>query len=126
MTSRSDRGSVSLLVLGLAAIVVVVSLLTADVAVFLAGRARAQLAADAAALAAAPLTFEGGDAAAEAAALAALNGARLTRCECDRDPTWAPRSVVTTVEVSVELSVLPDTSATATARAVFDPTRLRG
>ncbi|NND04437.1 MAG: hypothetical protein HKN91_16800 [Acidimicrobiia bacterium] len=121
----SESGNVSVLALSLAALATLFALLTADVAVFLASRAQAQVAADAAALAAAPLTFLSGDAAGTAAATAAANGARLTRCDCGADASWRRRTVRTIVAVQVELVVLPDTTVEADADAVFDPVRLR-
>jgi len=121
-----EDGSVSVLVLGLTALATVLALLTADLAVFLAARAQAQLAADAAALAAAPLTFVGGDAPAVAAETAVANGARLTMCDCRNDSSWRRRSVMASVAVSANLMILPSATVEASAHAVFDPVRLRG
>ena len=126
MNQPREGGNVSISVLGLAALATVLSLLTADLAVFLGARAQAQAAADAAALAAAPLTFIGGDAPEVAAATAVDNGARLTRCDCRHDSSWQRRSVRAAVAMTVDLAILPSTTVEASAHAVFDPVRLRG
>ncbi len=60
-----------------------------------AGRGRAVAAADAAALAAAPVTFRpfgsDGSPAEEAQRFAVENGATLVRCGCPTDPSWSSR-----------------------------------
>ena len=96
----------------------------ADLTVALSARARAQIAADAAALAAAPatLTYSARESAAETAA---WNGARLIECRCRGDSGWGSRSAVVKVAVEADLWLLPDVAVAATARAIFDPTRLR-
>ncbi|MDP9224483.1 MAG: D-alanyl-D-alanine carboxypeptidase family protein [Actinomycetota bacterium] len=77
-------------------------------------RARAQIAADAAALAAAGESAPYGQAApaAEASAFAAANGARVVECLCEPGAT--------AMQVKVSLG-----SAVAEARAVLDPSALR-
>ena len=90
----ADRGSVSVLMAAVAAVVMMLALMVGDVGLYLAGRARATAAADAAALAAAPVTFHGfgssGSPASEAERFASLNGMAVTACECPLDPSWAP------------------------------------
>ena len=124
----AQEGSATLAALGLGLVCVLLALLVADIGVYLAGRAQAQAAADAAALAAAPVTFRafggGDDPAAAAASAAAGNGARLESCRCARDSGWRKRSVVVRVTVPVEMLLLGSDVATATSRATFDPTRL--
>ena len=73
-------------------------------------RTRATAAADAAALAAAPMTFPPvagrRSPEAEASRLARANGARLVSCLCPRVATFAPRRVEVIVLVAVDLPVL--------------------
>lgn len=112
-------------VLVLTAIGLVICILVADLTAALIARAQAQVAADAAALAAAPATMTGDSARLAAAESAAWNGATLVSCTCPADGGWRPRSAVVTVRIHASLWILPDAAITATARAVFDPTRLR-
>jgi hypothetical protein len=83
-------------------------------------RARAQVAADAAALAAVsagPLTGGDGNGCREADVAAAANGARLTRCE-GPGGSWSPSA-----EVTVEVSGwgLLGAPVTAAAAAILEP-----
>ena len=80
----SQRGSVSIVVAGVAVIALVSSLGLADVGKALVARSRARAAADAAALAAAQqLALPGADTPTEVAAdYADRNGARLVSCSC--------------------------------------------
>jgi len=114
--------------LALAVVVLLCGLLVADLSLYLGARARAQVAADAAALAAAPVTFRpfgaAGSAADEARRFAARNGATLIECRCAPDPTWRSRAVMVHVSVSADLVLFGVTEATAWSSAEFDPTRL--
>jgi secretion/DNA translocation related TadE-like protein len=95
----------------------VLSLVAADVSVALATRARAQTAADAAALAAAQeIAIPSGRTPEEAAAeYAQRNGGELIACRCDPGTGEA----VVTVELPVHLLFLgPDRAVQAQARAV--------
>lgn len=114
--------------LGLIVAVLTLTVLTADLTVYLAGRSRAQTAADAAALAAAPATFNGTASSAPRAAavsLAAANRARLVECVCPLNRTWAARTVRVTVTVEVAPVLLTVQEVRATAAATFEPSRLR-
>lgn len=128
--STDERGVASLLVLGICVLVVVGGLLIADLGVFVAGRARAQVAADAASLAAAPLTFRqaqfqsGGGPVEEAARFAAANGAQLVACSCQVDTSWQERTVHVRVTVPLHLLLLSTDSVSAVSSAEFAPTRL--
>lgn len=126
---NKQRGSASLLVLAVGAFAVVLGLLVVDVATFVHARGRAQAAADAAALAAAPVTFRpygaAGSPAAEAAWFAAANKATLVECRCPVDSSFNPRTVAVEVMVAVEPLLLPASRVRATSRAEFEPTRLR-
>ena len=85
---RSQGGSVSIVVAGVATVALVASLGVADVGKALVARARARAAADAAALAAAQeLALPGGRTPVELADdYATRNGATLVSCECVRHP----------------------------------------
>jgi hypothetical protein len=108
--------------------VLLVSLAVVAVGQHLAGRARAQAAADAAALAAAPVTFRPfgatGTAEQEAARFATANGATLLACRCPADPSWEPRTVVVTVRLDYQVILFGPQRAEATARAEFVPSML--
>lgn len=119
--AREDRGSVSVLVAALVAVIVVLALGAADVARVFTAAARAQTAADAAALAAAQeLAMPGGVATPSelAAGYAARNSATLTSCVCE------PGTFTVDVEIRVSVGTLAlapdDLSVVAKARAVVD------
>ena len=123
-----EQGAAGLLVLTLVAVALQLGLLVVDAATLLHARSRAQVAADAASLAAAPVTFRpfgaSGSPAAEAAKFAAANGARLLACHCPVDGSWDTRTVAVEVTVAVDLMVLPGTAVAAASRAEFVPTSL--
>jgi len=116
----SQRGSVSIVVAGVAVVALVASLGVADVGKALVARARARAAADAAALAAAQeLALPGGrDPAGVAADYAERNGAALSVCTCAAGSLDA----VVEVEIPVGPMFLAGDSLTvrARARAVID------
>jgi secretion/DNA translocation related TadE-like protein len=123
-----ERGAAGVVLLGVVGIVVVLGLIVADVGLYLRARASAATAADAAALAAAPVTFApfgaAGSPTAEAARLAAANGALLLTCTCPPDSSWAPRTVQVVVAVEVELLLFGHHQVPASSRAEFVPTAL--
>lgn len=123
-----DDGAAALLLVGTAAVVLMVGLAVVAAGQYLAGYLQASAAADAAALAAAPVTFRpygaDGSPAAEAARFARANGTRLVWCQCDLDPSFAPRRVEVRVQRSVQLILFGAQSVAATGRAEFDPTKL--
>ncbi len=98
---RSERGSASLVVAAAVGLAGVVSALSADLAVVATARARAQTAADAAALAAAQelLVPSFPSPAAAAGEYARRHGAEVTECRCD------PASDDAVVEVEIEVSL---------------------
>ena len=106
----------------------VLALLIADVARLTTTRSRATVAADAAALGAAPLTFypfgPERDPTAAARNLAAANGAELVECVCVVDRSWASREVVVVVAVDADLLLIPDRRLQAAAAAEFRPVLL--
>ena len=101
--ARSERGSVSLLIAGVMAALVVLSMGAADVASVLHAASTAQTAADAAALAAAQalaIEEEGPTPRDLASEYAARNGAALEACECE------PGTFVATVSVRMAVGDL--------------------
>lgn len=120
LSDESERGSVSVLVAAIIAVVVVVALGTADIARVLAVAASAQTAADVSALAAVQeLAMPSGRVPAEVAGeYAGRNGATLVSCEC---PAESFEAVVTVrVPVGTLLLFRDDRFVEAVARAVVD------
>ena len=115
---------------GLLAVGVVIMVFSVDAGLVLDARSRAQAAADAAALGAAPLTFaEFGSALspmAEAARLAEANGAELLICICKRDKSWKPRIVEVTVALARPIPGFGEAVIKASARAQFSPVEALG
>jgi secretion/DNA translocation related TadE-like protein len=124
----SQRGSAAVATLGVAGVVLVLTVAVADVGIYLAARLQAAAAADAAALAAAPVTFApfggSGSPVAEAAHYAAANGTRLVSCACAIDRSFDPRTVTVAVSRRVSVPVLGIFTVTATSRAEFAPAAL--
>jgi len=124
----NDRGGAAVLLAAVAGVALLLAAALGAAGSYLRARVEAVAAADAAALAAAPVTFlpfgATGGPAEEAARFAAVNGARLLSCRCPPDPSWEPRTV--TVQVSREASLWPAGSVTitATGRAEFLPALL--
>lgn len=116
--------------LGLALLVVVLVLIAGVGAVGtgIAAYVQAAGAADAAALAAAPVTFRAfgaqGAPHQEAARFASANGTLLVSCVCPVDRSWSTRTVIVTVSRSVELPGLGRFRVRATSRATFEPEAL--
>lgn len=123
-----QRGSATILLLAIAGLVMVLTIGVADVGLALAGRLQAAAAADAAALAAAPVTFRPfgatGSPAEEARRFAGANGARLVVCRCPIDRSWQPRVAEVVVEQRVELLGIGAVTVRASSRAEFSPAAL--
>jgi len=117
----SEHGSVTILAIAWVSLLVLVAAGMVGVGRLVAAQTQATVAADAAALAAAPLTFLEGGAAAEAALFAGANGSRLVRCSCRDDPSFAPRVVTVEVATEVELPVFGALVVRARAAAEFAP-----
>lgn len=121
----SERGSGTVLAIGLLAVTVVAGLAVVSATQIVVARTRAVAAADAAALAAAPMTFppvaQGDSPVAIARDMAENNGARLIRCECVVLATFDPRAVEVEVEIAVDLIFLGPRVVRATSRAEFVP-----
>lgn len=114
--------------LATAAVLVLMTLSVAAVGQYLVAAGSAQTAADAAALAAAPVTFRPfgatGTAREEAARFARENDARLVSCECRHDSGWAVRRVEVRVARSVTLVLFGSRKVEAVGRAEFAPALL--
>ena len=112
--------------LAVVGLLVVLSFGVVDVGRYLAASSRAATAADAAALAAAPVTFRPfgarGSPVAEAARLASANGTRLVWCACSVDPGFATREVEVVVTARVDLVLFGSRRVRASSRAEFNPT----
>ncbi len=125
---RRQEGAVGVVVAALAGLAVVLCLLVTDVAAVVAEREQLATAAEAAALAAAPLTFNGFaidvDPTRAARDVATANGARLVACRCPYDRSWAPRTVVVQVSTEVDLRLLGRRSLSVAAAAEFRPIAL--
>ena len=119
LTWGNERGSVTILVAAVLLMTGVLALASVDLLRALEGKARAQTAADAAALAAVQemVTTSGSDPAEVAATYAARNGASLVDCECSLGGFEA----VVRVTVPVKLVFVgPDRTITGRARAVVE------
>ena len=123
-----ERGSASVLVLGIVGLMVVMGVVLTTTGHVLAVRNQVQVAADAAALAAAPVTFlpfgSDGHPSTEAKRLAVANGADLSRCICPIDRSWEARVVEVEVIREVALPVIGSLDIRAVAAAEFRPTKL--
>ena len=116
--SRSERGSVTVVTAALLLLLAVLALVMADLVRALTSKSRAQIAADAAALAAAQelVVNAGGNAARVAAAYARENGALLESCDCATGS-----QAVVTVRVPFRTWFFGRSlSVSATARAVAE------
>ena len=121
---RAERGAVSIVAVTGALVLCLGALGAADLGAMLFARARAQSAADAAALAAvteqAPVLERGSDPEQAARDEAERNGATLTRCECSVGSTEATVEVTITPRLGF-LSGWFGRAARASARAAIDP-----
>ena len=124
----SDEHGSMVLGFGVLILVLVLSLGIGAVGTGIAGYVHAAGAADAAALAAAPVTFRPfgarGSPRHEAARFASSNGTRLVQCVCRVDRSWSSRTVSVIVERSVDLPGLGTFKVRASSRATFEPEAL--
>lgn len=123
--TAAERGSGTILALALMMVIMVVGLALLAAVQVVTARARAVTAADAAALAAAPLTFPaltGGERPEEAAFVAAAaNGSRLLVCSCPILETFDPRSVQVEVETTTRVVIVGEVKVRASSRAEYVP-----
>jgi secretion/DNA translocation related TadE-like protein len=118
----NERGSASVAAMAVVVLALSVGVALVDVTGLMSSRVAAEAAADAAALAAAPLTFLGSpDPAREAARLAEANGARLRTCRCPIDRSLATRIVEVEVEMVVTTMAIGRHLIVVRSRAEFDP-----
>ena len=126
----NDRGAASVALLGVLVFALLLGAAVASVGAFFEARTEAAAAADAAALAAAPVTFlpfgARGSPADEAARFAAANGATLVRCTCPVDRSWDQRTVIVDVQRRVRLWPVGSVTVRARGRAEFTPALLLG
>jgi hypothetical protein len=124
----SERGAAGVVLLAVVVVAMAMTVVVADIGGYLAARLQAVAAADAAALAAAPITFApfgAGEAPAVVAAeIAAANGARLVECRCPVDRTWAPRRVDVVAVHPVSLVLFGALEVRGRGAADFDPRAL--
>ena len=121
----NDQGSVSVVVVAVVACGLALAAGLAGVGQLLGAVAIASNAADAAALAAAPVTFRDfgstGSPTDEARRFATVNGSKLVTCTCPRNATYGARTVVVGVVVAVDVLGLYATQVSATSAAEFRP-----
>ena len=125
----TDAGSATPLLLGVVSAGLVLALALGDIAGYIAVGMQAATAADAAALAAAPVIFDSFGTIRtprlEAQAFAEANGASLVSCRCPVDRSWNPRTVEVIVERSVRLVLFGSRNVRAIGRAEFVPAEIR-
>ncbi len=124
----TERGSAGLAMLAVAGLLIMLGAALGAAGTYLRARVEAGAAADAAALAAAPVTFlpfgASGTAREEASRFARLNGFDLVECACAQDPSWDERTVRVTVARSVRLWPVGTIQIRASSRAEFVPALL--
>jgi hypothetical protein len=117
-----------LLGLGVLVVILVLAVGLGAIGAGVSGYVHAAGAADAAALAAAPVTFRPfgarGSPRQEAARFALANGTRLVRCTCRVDRSWEIRTVTVVVERQIDVLGLGRFKVGATSRATFEPSAL--
>ena len=109
---------------GVVGVIAIVSVVTAGLGLAYGARAQAQIAADAAALAAAVATYPPASTAnpiVQARAVARDNGAMLVRCDCRVDFRMQPRVVTVVTLVEADLPFFGRRGVRAEAMAEFDP-----
>lgn len=126
--SNAESGSITVVAAGSIGLVLLLGLWLGVLAQVSVARVHASTAADAAALAAAPVTFlpfgAVGSPAAEAARFARLNGADLVSCVCVVDRSFSTRTVEVRVAVAVSIPLVGAARIEAVGRAEFVPALL--
>ena len=125
---RSERASVAIAAVGVLVFGFVLAAALAGIGQVVLARAKVVTAAEAGALAAAPVTFRpfgaSGSPTAEAARLVRANGAVLVRCSCAYDPGYDPRTAVVTARLRTAVLGMGEITLEATAAAEFSPVAL--
>jgi hypothetical protein len=128
--SSDETGSAALAVIGAVAVVLLLAMWMSALAIAMRAHQAVTTAADAAALAAAPVTFlpfgAQGSPSQEAARFVVMNGAEMIWCRCEIDRTFEPRTVEVRVRRSVQLPILGTRHVEAIGRAEFVPAALLG
>jgi len=128
MKPRDDESGSLAIGAALVGLVLVMMVAVGSVGGGIGAYTKAANAADAAALAAAPVTFRpfgaSGSPAHEAALFARANGAALVSCGCPIDRSWDTRTVVVTVERTISIFGIATARVRATSRATFEPVAL--
>ncbi len=120
----SERGSVTVLMLAVTALLCVMLVALSSLGGLLAARTQAGTAADAAALAAAVATYPDlgrGSPYAAARRVAVENGAILVDCLCPVLASLERRVVTVTVRIEVEIPMFGQVAVRKVSRAEFDP-----
>lgn len=119
-----DRGAMTILVVGLCALIATIGVASAALGVLFDAREKAATAAEASALAAAVATYPptgSGDPETVAAELASRNGAWLVSCWCPVDGSLRARVVAVTVALAADVPLFGEVLVGKTARAEFEP-----
>jgi secretion/DNA translocation related TadE-like protein len=114
---RSDRGSATVWVLGLAAVILAVAMAAVLRGTAVLARHRLERAADLAALAAAERIGQAGQPCAAASRIATANGAALASCTTRLDPSGRSGTVAITVQRTVSFAMVGTRTLTARSRA---------
>lgn len=124
----SERGSVTVVAVGVLTFGFVLVVALAGIGQVLVARTKVVTAAEAGALAAAPVTFRPfgalGAPAAEADRMVRANGAELVACVCPHDPGYDPRTATVTARLAVAVLGFREITLQATAAAEFSPVDL--
>ncbi len=124
----SDEGGSIVLGISVLVLVLMLAIAVGAVGAGVVGYVQAAGAADAAALAAAPVTFREfgalGSPQQEAARFAVANGTRLIRCTCPVNRSWDTRTVTVVVARTIVILGLGRFEVRATSRATFEPAAL--
>lgn len=128
---KGENGAVTVVAAVMVGLISVLMAVLGGLAQVVVARDTAQMAADAAALAAAPVTFRPfgatGSATDEARRFAESNGGELTNCTgCGTDPSWESRVIEVEVSVEIDLLWFGTTSINAYSAAEFVPVQLLG
>ncbi|MDE0170540.1 MAG: pilus assembly protein TadG-related protein [bacterium] len=122
---RSERGSAAIAAVGVVVLGLVLMVGLAGIGQVVLAREKVVAAAEAGALAAAPVTFRPfgatGSPSAEADRLVRANGAVLVRCYCRSDPGYSPRTAIVTARLKLAVLGIREVTLEATAAAEFSP-----
>lgn len=126
---KAETGSATVAMAGVIATIAVVSAAVAGLGSLYAARTQAQVAADAAVLAAAVATYPPASSPRLQISVndvARHNGAVLISCQCPKDESPSVRTVDVIAAVVVDVPVFGEVMVRASSRAEFDPWRWLG